>query len=45
MAAAEQDCCRFFAFSVTVDSRGLALEVRAPADADDVVTTLFGRPD
>lgn len=45
MAAAEQECCPFFAFSITVDGRGIGLEVRAPADASDVVTGLFGRPD
>ena len=33
LAAAEQDCCRFFAFALTIDRRGLALEVRAPDDA------------
>ena len=32
LAAAEQDCCRFFAFAITIDPRGLALEVRAPDD-------------
>jgi DNA-binding transcriptional MerR regulator len=42
LAAAEQDCCRFFRFALTVDQRGIALEVRAPADAQDVLTALFG---
>ena len=42
LAAAEQDCCRFFRFALTVDQRGIALEVRAPADGQDVVTALFG---
>jgi MerR family transcriptional regulator, copper efflux regulator len=42
LAAAEQDCCRFFGFALVIDSRGLALEVHAPADAADVVTALFG---
>ncbi len=28
LAGAEQDCCRFFAFALTIDARGLALEVR-----------------
>ena len=43
LAAAEQRCCQFFAFALTVDSRGVALEVRAPAAALDLVTALFGR--
>lgn len=42
LAAAEQGCCAFFRFALTVDDRGIALEVRAPADAQDVVTALFG---
>ena len=32
LAAAEQDCCQFFTFAITVDTRGVALEVRAPED-------------
>ena len=38
LMAAEQSCCSFFAFALTVDSRGVALEVRAPAEA----LALFG---
>ena len=45
LATAEQACCRFFSFAVVVDDRGLALEVRAPADAADVVAAVFGAPD
>lgn len=44
LAAAEQQCCRFFRFCLTLDARGVALEVRAPAEAGDVVTALFGAP-
>jgi DNA-binding transcriptional MerR regulator len=44
LAAAEQGCCAFFHFALTVDQRGIALEVRAPADAQDVLTALFGAP-
>ncbi len=44
LAAAEQDCCRFFGFALVIDGRGLALEVHAPAEAADVVTALFGAP-
>lgn len=42
LMAAEQDCCRFFAFALTVDGRGLALEVKAPADGLPVLESLFG---
>jgi hypothetical protein len=42
LAVAEQECCRFFSFAITVDERGTALEVRAPADALPIVEALFG---
>lgn len=44
LVVAEQGCCAFFAFAITVDHRGIALEVRAPVDAADLVTALFGTP-
>lgn len=44
LVAAEQDCCRFFGFAITVDFRGVALEVRAPADAQSIVESMFGDP-
>jgi MerR family copper efflux transcriptional regulator len=42
LAAAEQDCCRFFNFAITIDDRGIALEVTAPDDALPIVHALFG---
>jgi hypothetical protein len=42
LAAAEQACCRFFDFAITVDERGVGLEVRAPEGAEDLVRSLFG---
>ena len=42
LAAAEQDCCQFFTFAITVDTRGVALEVQAPDDALTVLHSLFG---
>jgi DNA-binding transcriptional MerR regulator len=42
LTAAEQACCQFFDFAITVDARGIALEVRAPVDALPVVEALFG---
>lgn len=42
LAAAEQDCCRFFGFALTIDGRGTALEITAPAEALDLLTAVFG---
>lgn len=44
LAEAEQDCCRFFAFVLTIDDRGLALEVTAPDDAAPLIDVLFTVP-
>ena len=44
LAAAEQDCCRFFSFALTINRRGPALEVRAADDALPVLHALFGVP-
>jgi MerR family transcriptional regulator, copper efflux regulator len=44
LVAAEQDCCAFFEFAITVDRRGIALEVDASAEARDLVTGMFGTP-
>jgi DNA-binding transcriptional MerR regulator len=44
LVAAEQDCCQFFRFAITVDTRGVALEVRAPQDALEIVESMFGTP-
>ena len=44
LVAAEQDCCQFFRFAITVDTRGVALEVRAPEDALSIVESMFGTP-
>ncbi|MDP9072698.1 MAG: MerR family transcriptional regulator [Actinomycetota bacterium] len=42
LVAAEQTCCAFFGFCITVDRRGIGLEVRAPEAAADLVEALFG---
>jgi DNA-binding transcriptional MerR regulator len=42
LARAEWGCCSFFAFAVTVDSRGSALEVRAPDAAAELLAAVFG---
>jgi MerR family copper efflux transcriptional regulator len=42
LVTAEQDCCQFFEFVITVDTRGIALEIRGPADAMPIITSMFG---
>ena len=44
LVAAEQHCCQFFQFGITVDTRGIALEVRAPENAQSIVESMFGVP-
>jgi len=44
LVAAEQNCCPFFRFAITVDSRGVALEVRALEAARSIVESMFGTP-
>jgi hypothetical protein len=43
LVAAEQGCCSFFSFTMTIDARGIALEVDAPASADELVVAVFGK--
>ena len=42
LAAAEQDCCRFFTFGLTIDTDGVALEITGPPDAQPVIAALVG---
>jgi DNA-binding transcriptional MerR regulator len=42
LARAEQGCCEFFAFAITIDRRGIALEVHSPPEARDILNALFG---
>jgi hypothetical protein len=42
LVAAEQACCQFLNFAITVDTRGMALEIRAALEALPVVEALFG---
>jgi hypothetical protein len=42
LVADEQQCCPFFRFVVTVDERGIALEIDAPDQAAEIVTAMFG---
>jgi hypothetical protein len=45
LAVAEHACCPFFAFTITVDGRGVALEVTAPADGRSLLDAVFGVAD
>jgi DNA-binding transcriptional MerR regulator len=45
LAAAEQECCRFFTFRITIGETGVVLDVTAPDDALDVVHAAFGAPE
>jgi DNA-binding transcriptional MerR regulator len=42
LVRAEWACCSFFGFALTVDDRGTALEVRAPAEAQPLIASVFG---
>jgi DNA-binding transcriptional MerR regulator len=42
LAAAEFACCPFFSFTVRIDTRGVALEVTAPADGQVLLEAVFG---
>ena len=41
LAVAEQRCCQFFDFRLHLDGPVLHVEVRAPADAADLLAALF----
>jgi hypothetical protein len=42
LVVAERGCCAFYRFALTVDERGIALEVTAPDEAQGVLASLFG---
>lgn len=42
LAAAEQGCCRFLSFGLTIDRHGVALDVTGPTDAQPVISALVG---
>ena len=44
LVVVEQRCCAFFSFTITVDGRGVGLEVQAPEGAAEIVAALFGQP-
>jgi MerR family transcriptional regulator, copper efflux regulator len=44
LATAEHDCCRFLCFAITIDHRGVGVDITGPADASAVITSVFGAP-
>jgi predicted O-methyltransferase YrrM len=42
LTQAEQACCSFLSFAITVDGRGVALEVSGPPTAQPLIATVFG---
>jgi hypothetical protein len=42
LAVTEHGCCAFLGFAITVDDRGIALEVRAPEESAEILTAMFG---
>ena len=42
LVAAEQDCCRFFTFTLTVGSDRVVLDVVGPADVQPVIDAFVG---
>jgi DNA-binding transcriptional MerR regulator len=42
LVAAEQQCCSFFDFTLTIDGRGIAVEIGAPDEAAEIVSAMFG---
>ena len=43
LATKEAECCAFFAFTLTIDSEGAALDVAAPAEGREVLLALFSK--
>jgi DNA-binding transcriptional MerR regulator len=44
LVVAENDCCQFFTFGLTIGAGGVALDVTGPPDAQPVITALVGAP-
>lgn len=42
LVAAEQECCSFLSFALTVDSAGTTLAVTAPPEGAVVLAQVFG---
>ena len=42
LIVAEQDCCQFFTFALTISTDEVALDITGPADARTAIAELFG---
>jgi DNA-binding transcriptional MerR regulator len=42
LAGAEFECCPFFSFTISIDARGVVLEVAAPPDGQVLLESVFG---
>lgn len=42
LAGAEQACCAFFTFTITVHTQGVTVDVTAPADGQTMLDSVFG---
>jgi len=40
LASAEQDCCRFFSFTINIGFDGVTLDVTGPADAQPIIESM-----
>lgn len=42
LLAAEYSCCSFASYHLTIDARGVRIEIHAPADGRDALAAMFG---
>ncbi len=42
LAMAEQDCCRFLTFGLTIEESGVVLDITGPDDAQPIISALAG---
>lgn len=42
LVGAEQACCAFFTFTITVDTHGVTVDITAPADGQTMLDSVFG---
>jgi len=42
LLAAEYSCCSFASYQLTIDARGVRMEVRTPPEARDALSAVFG---
>jgi hypothetical protein len=42
LLAAEYACCSFASYHLTIDARGVRMEIRAPGEARDALAAVFG---